>query len=126
MKFMLMMNAKGLLEEPGDMQRAIAHMVKLSEELHANGELVSTEGLTGPDRAKLVRAGKGGAPVVSDGPFPESKEFLLGYWLVDCDGPERAYEIAARISAVPGPGGAPANMPIEVREVAGGSSEDEV
>ncbi len=126
MKFMLMMNAKGVLEDAGDMERAIAHMVKLSEELQANGELVSTEGLTGPDQAKLVRAGQGGVPVVSDGPFPESKEFLLGYWLVDCDGPERAYEIAALISAVPGPGGGPSNMPIEVREVAGGSCADDV
>jgi hypothetical protein len=58
-----------------------------------------------------------GAPVVTDGPFPETKEFLAGYWLVDVDRPERAYEIAAKTSAAPGPGGVPLNMPIEVREV---------
>jgi hypothetical protein len=55
--------------------------------------------------------------MVTDGPFAETKEFLAGYWIVDCDSPERAYEIAARASAAPGPGGAPLNMRIEVRQV---------
>jgi hypothetical protein len=64
----------------------------------------------------LVRAGTDGAPV-TDGPFPETKEFLAGYWLVDVDSPERAHAIAARASAAPGPGGAPLYMPIEVRQV---------
>jgi len=63
-----------------------------------------------------VRAGKDGAPI-TDGVFPEAKEFLLGYWIVDVESPERAYEIAARISAGPGPGGVPTNMPIEVRQI---------
>jgi hypothetical protein len=54
---------------------------------------------------------------ITDGIFPEAKEFLLGYWLVDVESPERAYEIAARLSAGPGPGGIPTNMPIEVRQV---------
>jgi hypothetical protein len=55
--------------------------------------------------------------MVTDGPFAESKEFLAGYWIVDCDSAERAYEIAARASAAPGPDGAPLNIPIEVRQV---------
>ena len=58
-----------------------------------------------------------GAPEVTDGPFAESKEFLAGYWIVDVDSQERAYQIAAEASAAPGKGGAPLNMPIEVREV---------
>jgi hypothetical protein len=49
--------------------------------------------------------------------FPESKEFLAGYWIVDVETPERAYEIAARISAAPGPSGIPTDMPIEVRQI---------
>jgi len=49
--------------------------------------------------------------------FPESKEFLAGYWIVDVESPERAYEIAARASAAPGPGGTALNMAIEVRQV---------
>jgi hypothetical protein len=64
-----------------------------------------------------VRAGKHGAPAVTDGPFPESKEFLAGWWIVDVDRTERAYEIAAKVSAAPGPGGKPLLMPIEVRQV---------
>jgi hypothetical protein len=67
-----------------------------------------------------VRAGKAGAPEVTDGPFAEAKEFLAGYWIVDCETTQRAYEIAARASAAPGPGGKPLNMPIEVREVMSG------
>ena len=80
------------------------------------GEFVAAEGLAPPGQAKLVRAGKGGTPV-TDGVFPEAKEFLAGFWIVDVDTPERAYEIAAKASAAPGPGGKPLNMPIEVRQV---------
>ena len=54
---------------------------------------------------------------MTDGPYPEAKEFLAGYWIVDCDTAQRAYEIAARASAAPGKGGEPMNMRIEVREV---------
>jgi hypothetical protein len=54
---------------------------------------------------------------VTDGPFPESKEFLAGYWIVEVDKPQRAYEIAAKASAAPGPGGKPLIIPIEVRQV---------
>ena len=73
-------------------------------------------GLAFPDHAKVVRAAKDGTPA-TDGVFPETKEFLAGYWIVDVDSPERAYAIAARASAAPGVGGAPLNMPIEVRQV---------
>jgi hypothetical protein len=56
-------------------------------------------------------------PAVTDGPFPEAKEFLAGYWIVEVDRPERAYEIAAKASAAPGPGGRPLIIPLEVRQV---------
>jgi hypothetical protein len=121
MKYILMMNTmKAGHGVPGwpqkDLQAHIAYMLRLNKELHESGELVSAEGLSFPDQAKLVRAGKDGVPV-TDGVFPESKEFLAGYWIVDVDSPERAYAIAARASAAPGPGRAPLNMPIEVRPV---------
>ena len=61
-----------------------------------------------------------GAADVTDGPF---KAFLAGYWIVDVDSPERAYASAAEASAAPGPGGAPINMAIEVREVMSGPPE---
>jgi hypothetical protein len=70
-----------------------------------------------------VRAGKDGAPV-TDGVFPEAKEFLAGYWIVDVEGPEQAYAVAARASAAPGPGGSPMNMPIEVRQVMSGPPDE--
>ena len=89
----------------------------LRSELSRSGEFVATQGLAPPPEAKVVRAGKDGRPV-TDGVFPEAKEFLLGYWIVEVENPERAYEIAARISAGPGPGGGPLNMPIEVRRFA--------
>ena len=54
---------------------------------------------------------------MTDGVFPESKEFLAGYWIVDVESAERAYEIAARISGAPGPGGSALSMPIEVRQI---------
>jgi hypothetical protein len=76
-----------------------------------------------PDQAKVARAGKDGVPV-TDGVFPESKEFLAGYLMVDVETTERAYEIAAIWSAAPGPGGLPLNMPIEVRQtMSAGASE---
>lgn len=85
------------------------------KELVETGEFVATQGLAEPKEAKVVRGEKNGLPV-TDGVFPESKEFLLGYWIVDVATPERAYAIAGKISRVPGPGGVPGNMPIEVRQ----------
>ena len=128
MKYMLMMNTMkvgaGLPVWPQkDLQAHIAFMIGLNKELHSSGELVFAEGLSFPDQAKLVRAGKDGVPI-TDGVFPESKEFLAGFWIVDVDTPERAYAIAARISAAPGAGGAPMNMPIEVRPTMTGPPPD--
>jgi len=121
MKYILMMNTmragQGVPQWPQrDLQAHIGFMIGLNKELRQSGELVSAEGLSFPDQAKLVRAGKDGAPI-TDGVFPESKEFLAGFWIIDVDSPERAYTIAAKVSAAPGPGGAPLNMPIEVRAV---------
>lgn len=93
------------------------HMRQLNADLREAGELVSVEALAQPAQARIVRAGKGTEPVVSDGPFPETKEFLAGYWIVDVEDAKRAYAIAARASAAPGARGAPCLTPIEVREV---------
>ena len=127
MKYILMMNTMragcGVPEWlQQDLQAHIAFMKNLNKELKESGELASAEGLSFPDQARLVRAGKDGAPI-TDGVFPESKEFLAGFWIVDVSSPERAYAIAARASAAPGPGGKPLNMPIEVRQVMSGPPE---
>ena len=129
MKYILMMNCpKTGYDTFGawpkkDIQAHIAFMVDLNKALRESGELVSAEGLASPHQAKVVRAGKDGAPI-TDGVFPEAKEFLAGYWIVDVETPEQAYAIAARASAAPGPGGAPINMPIEVRQVMSGPPEE--
>ena len=124
MKYMLMMHApRGTGEyqvnawTPDDFKAHIAFMQRLNKDLTASGELVGAEGLASPGEARVVRAGKNGQPAVTDGPFAESKEFLAGYWIVDVDKPERAYEIAAKASSAPGPGDAPLIIPIEVRQV---------
>ena len=101
-------------------QDAEAHMAvlqRLNKELTESGEFVASQRLAEPGEAKVVRGEKNGLPV-TDGIFPESKEFLLGYWIIDVATPERAYTIAGRISSAPGPGGVPTNMPIEVRQFA--------
>jgi hypothetical protein len=92
-------------------------MHSLNRDLTESGELVGVEGLAAPGEARVVRAGKNGVPAVTDGPFPEAKEFLAGYWIIDVDRAERAYEVAARASAAPGPGGVPLNLAVEVRQV---------
>ena len=125
MKYILMMNTPSggpykILSWPQkDFKAHMDFMKAFAKRLGDSGELVSGEGLAGPDQAKLVRAGKDGKPI-TDGVFPESKEFLAGYWIVDVESPARAYQIAAEASAAPGPGGAPMNMSIEVREVMSG------
>lgn len=121
MKYILMMNTMkaghGVPEWPRkDLQAHVAFMQSLNKDLREAGELVSAEGLAFPDQARQVKAGKNGVPI-TDGVFPESKEFLAGFWIIDVEGPERAYQIAARVSAAPGPNGQPLNMPVEVRPV---------
>jgi hypothetical protein len=100
-----------------DMDAHMAVLVGINRELTESGEFVATQALAVPNEAKVVRGVKNGMPI-TDGIFPESKEFLLGYWIVDVATLERACEIAGRISAAPGPGGKPTNMPIEVRQFA--------
>jgi hypothetical protein len=100
-----------------DIETHMAVLRGITNDLTGSGEFVATQGLAEPAEAKLVRGEKNSVPV-TDGIFPESKEFLLGYWIVDVATPERAYAIAGRISAAPGPGGIPTNMPIEVRRFA--------
>lgn len=107
---------------PKDIDAHMAVLTSLNRELAASGEFVATQGLAAPQDAKVVRGLKEGMPI-TDGVFPESKEFLLGYWIVDVATLERACEIAGRISVAPGPGGAPTNMPIEVRQLAMHSSQ---
>jgi len=102
---------------PEDIDAHMSILRAINHDLIQTGEFVATQGLTPPAQATLVCGEKNGLPV-TDGVFPEAKEFLLGYWIIDVATPERAYAIAGRISAAAGPGGVPTNMPIEVRPFA--------
>jgi len=131
MKYMLMMHVPRATGEyqvvdwaAEDFKAHIEFMHGFNKELTDAGELVGAEGLAAPGETRVVRAGKDGLPAVTDGPFPEAKEFLAGYWIVDVESPERAYQIAARASAAPGPGGKPLIIPIEVRQVMSAPSTD--
>ncbi len=125
MRFMLIQNYGGVELEPTPMnewtpeeiQAHIAFQMALNSELGERGEFVDAQALSGPEQAKFVLSDGASAPVVTDGPFPEGKELLAGYRIVDVDSTERAIEIASRISAAPGRGGAPIGQRIEVREV---------
>lgn len=122
MKYMLHMNVpKGPYQMQGwshdDVKRMVEYMHTMNKNLKDAGQFVLAEGLVAPNEARLVRANDGGAPVVTDGPFAESKEFIAGFWIVDVRSADEAYRIAAIASACPGPGGKPLNQAIEVRAV---------
>lgn len=130
-KFILMVNYDGgVVEEPmlswdpADIKAHLAYYDALNEELTRSGELVENQILAGPEAARVVRSDGRGAPVVTDGPYAETKELIAGYEIVDVESLERAIEIAARLSAVPGPGGNATQQPIEVRQVMGGEAAD--
>ena len=130
MKYMLMMHCPKTGYDSfaawpkKDIQAHIGFMIGLDKSLRESGELVSSEGLASPQQAKLVRAAEDGTPV-TDGVFPESKEFLAGYWIVEVASPERADAIAAKVSAAPGPGGKPMSLPVEIRQVMSGPPEEQ-
>jgi len=125
MRFMLLQNY-GEVESgcepmtewaPGDIKAHIEFQQALNRELSESGELVDAQGLAGPESAKFVVSDGITAPVITDGPFPETKELLAGFRMVDVASAARAVAIAAQASAAPGPNGVPIRQPIEVREV---------
>jgi hypothetical protein len=123
-KFLLTVNYDGGVIEtpmtewaPEDIKAHMDYYRALNKELTDSGELVESQSLTGPELAKVVTSGSGTAPVVTDGPFVEFKELLAGYELIDVESEERAIEIAAKISRVPGPDGVATQQPIGVRRV---------
>ena len=131
-KFMLLQNYGATLGcdipmtewTPEDVNAHIRFQHDLNRELIESGELVDAQGLAGPEAAKFVRFDGAGSPVVTDGPFPESKELLAGYRIVDVESEARAIEIAAKASAAPGPRGVPIQDSIEVRQIMGAPSDD--
>ena len=119
MKYMLLMSGtKDMFEwyskwPQEDLARNIAFMRNFSKELKESGVLVETAGLGFPDQAKLVKAGKNGEPI-TDGVFPESKEYLAGYWIIDVKSKAEAVGWARRC---PAPMGETKDGVIEIRQV---------
>ena len=131
MKYMLLMQASERIEhppihtwDPADVKAHLEFMGDFSRKLVADGEFVDAQGLAGPEEAKVVRSTATGTPAVTDGPFPESKEFLAGFWVIDVESAERAIEVAAAASAAPGPGGVQLNLPIEIRQIMSAPATD--
>jgi|ERR1700761_1899890 len=121
MKYILLMSSTtaGIAQyqkwAQSDRDTHMQNLGAIMKELVESGEFAGTQQLSSPAEAKMVRGEQNGVPV-TDGVFPESKEFLLGYWIIDVATPERALAIAGRFSSAPGPGGLPTNMPLEVRK----------
>jgi hypothetical protein len=113
MKYMIMTfgSAEGGLAAKGRewMLEMVKFMQQLDKDLKESGELVDAQGLADGSQAKTVRI-KNGIPVATDGPYAESKESLVGYWIVDVESEARVIEIASRIVDY-------VKAPIEVRQV---------
>ena len=132
MKCMLMMHAgrEGWKDAgigtwpPADIKAHIQFMHDFNKQLKADGHFVEAQGLDMPQAARVVRARADGSAAVTDGPFAEAKEFLAGFWVIDVETKEQAYEIAARASAAPGKGGEQMSIPIEVRQVMSAPPQD--
>jgi hypothetical protein len=123
-RYLLVVNFEGgvvdtPMEEwkPEEITAHLDYYKALHRELVDSGELVESEVLAPPNLAKIVTADGATAPVVTDGPFQEFKEWVAGYQIVDVESEARAIEIAAKISAVPGPDGVALQQPIQVRQV---------
>lgn len=131
-KFLLMVNYDGgdfeiPLDEwqPSEVAAHMNYYAALNRELTQSGELLGGSVLADPRAARIVKSDGASPPVVTDGPFPESKEVLAGFQIFEVESEARAIEIAARLSAVPGPGGVPTRQPIEVRQVMDGFAGDQ-
>lgn len=101
---------------PEDVEAHMAFLRHVGEMLQETGEFVDAQALT-PVQQWVRYDGPGAAPVVTDGPHPETSDLIAGWYMVDVDRYERAVEIAAYISSEPGPGGRPLHEWIDVREV---------
>ena len=103
MKYLILIHSnpqsREIWESFSDEQRSegYAYYAALNDELVASGELIVAEALADPSTGHRLPAQAGSAVASSDGPFAEAKEHLAGFFLVQCEGMERALEIAARV-----------------------------
>ncbi|MEU3922456.1 YciI family protein [Streptomyces sp. NPDC002659] len=105
-----------------EIQAMFAFMGEVNNDLSESGELVDGNGLAEPAHTRFVSVGEDGRPVITDGPYGETKELLAGYWVLDCESLERVTEIAARVATCPGPEGAPV-YPVVIRPILDGGGD---
>jgi hypothetical protein len=105
MKYMIMMfgDAATMMETRSQewIKKMIEYMTQLDRDLRQSGELVFQQGLADGGTAKLVTF-EDGIPVTTDGPFAESKESIIGFWVVDVENEARAIEIAGGVAEYAG------------------------
>jgi hypothetical protein len=95
-KYLLMIyNSATEQPTPAELEELVRGHAALHRELAEQGVVIGSASLTDPASATTVRV-RGGVPAITDGPYAETKEYLAGYYLVDCS-LERAVEIAGRI-----------------------------
>ncbi|MFF7179749.1 YciI family protein [Streptomyces sp. NPDC008121] len=114
------MNGKPSPDSPAwneqDLRAMFAYMNSINDDLSESGEMVDAQGLVEPAKTRFVTADQDGRPVVTDGPYPETKELLAGYWVLDCESLERVTEIAARVAQCPVPAGSK-DYPVVIRQI---------
>jgi len=112
MRFMMLMIPLGYETAPPDVQldpERVAAMMRYNEALKDAGILITLDGLHPPSTGARVSFATG-TPVVTDGPFIESKEVLGGYWMIEVSSREEAIAWAGKCPAA-------ANEIIEIRQV---------
>jgi hypothetical protein len=105
-----------------DVQAMFAFMQAVNDDLAESGELVDAQGLVEPAQTRHVSVGKDGRPVITDGPYGETKELLAGYWVLECESLDRVTEIAVRVARCPVPEGAP-DYPVVIRPIDSGGGD---
>jgi hypothetical protein len=109
--------AEGTVWSQEDVAAMHAFMESWNQELVESGEFVDAQGLAAPVHTRRIEL-RGGAPVVTDGPYAETQEVLAGYTIVECESFDRATEIAARIAKCPNPAGDGDGAYVDIRPVA--------
>ncbi|ARX81771.1 MULTISPECIES: YciI family protein [Streptomyces] len=107
-----------------ELQAMFAFMGNLNNDLSESGELIDGQGLTEPAQTRHVSVDDNGRPVITDGPYSETKEVLAGYWVLECENLERVTEIAKRINECPAPAGSP-NPTVVIRTIQEGGDGGE-
>jgi hypothetical protein len=109
---------------PDEITAHMAFQHEVIRILTESGEYVDAQALS-PGGAWVRYGGPDAAPVVLDGPFPETKELIAGWYMIDVESQARAYEVAALVSKAPGKGGEPIHEWLEVRPVMGDEPANE-